>query len=124
MVQRTILLVEDDAPVRQLFVRALAAAGYRVYEARNGEEAIDCFEKHGPEVDLLITDMKMPHVSGDAVVNELRRREQHLKVLCVSAYRTSMNIGCDRFLVKPFTNAEFLSAVRDLIATAEPTPQG
>ena len=115
---QTILIVEDDAPVRQLFVRALAGAGYRVHEARNGEEAIDWLDQPGAEVDLVITDMKMPHVSGEALVAELRRREQKLKILCVSAYAAPRCEGCDRYLAKPFTNAEFLAAVRDLMPSA------
>ena len=103
----TILIVEDDAPVPGLFVRALTGAGYRVLEARNGEEAIKMFADHGADVDLLITDMRMPYVGGAELIQELRRSRSPLKVLCISAYPGLHDGRCDEFLQKPFTNAEF-----------------
>ena len=60
MAQETILLVEDEPAVRQLFVTALARAGYTVFEARNGEEAVKVFDEHADDIDLLLTDMRMP----------------------------------------------------------------
>src|SRR5688572_18307883 len=58
--RESILLVEDEPAVRQLFAQALARAGYKVHEARNGEEAIKVFDQHGDTIDLLLTDMRMP----------------------------------------------------------------
>src|SRR5204862_267545 len=56
----TILLVEDEPAVRQLFAQALTRVGYFVYEARNGQEAMKLFDQHGDSIDMLLTDMRMP----------------------------------------------------------------
>ena len=111
-----ILIVEDDATVRSLFVRALIGAGYRVFEARNGQEAIALFEQRAADVDLLITDMRMPYVSGAELIDELRQRRPALKVLCISASPGTQVESCDCFLVKPFTHAEFLLKIRQLLS--------
>lgn len=119
MANETILLVEDDGPVRGLFVRALTTAGYHVIAARNGVEALDALDQPGADVQLLITDMRMPHLGGAQLIGELRRRGSALKVLCVSAHPVLEDVHCHKFLSKPFTNAEFLAAVRDLISSGE-----
>ena len=64
MAQETILLVEDEPAVRQLFATALSRAGYTVFEARNGEEAVKVFDQHADDIDLLLTDMRMPYMGG------------------------------------------------------------
>src|SRR5262249_171406 len=60
----TILLAEDEDGVRRLLTHVLQKRGYRVLEASCGEDALRLFEKHGPEIDLVLTDMVMPHMSG------------------------------------------------------------
>ena len=112
----TILLVEDDGPVRDLFMRALRRAGYRVIEARNGIEALEALQQHGNAIDLLVTDMRMPYLAGEELVEEVRRRRPSLKVLCVSAFPRLEHPQCDDFLSKPFTNAAFLAAVKQLMS--------
>lgn len=116
MAHGTILLVEDDGPVRGLFVRALKGAGYRVIEARNGVEALDVFQEHGATIDLIVTDMRLPYLGGEEVVEEVRRRRASLKVLCISAFPPLEGSQCDGFLTKPFTNAAFLTAVQQLLS--------
>jgi two-component system cell cycle sensor histidine kinase/response regulator CckA len=119
MANHTILLVEDDGPVRDLFIRALRGAGYRVIEARNGKEALDILREHGAAIDLLVTDMRMPHVDGAELVAEVRRQRNTVKVLCVSAFPVLEEPQCDKFLSKPFSNAAFLAAVRELLFSSE-----
>ena len=72
--RETILLVEDEPAVRQLFSQALSRAGYKVYEARNGQEAVKLFDQHGDSVDLLLTDMRMPFMGGAELARQLRTR--------------------------------------------------
>src|SRR5215208_2308108 len=88
--RETILLVEDEPAVRQLFSQALSRAGYKVHEARNGQEALKVFDQYGDSVDLLLTDMRMPFMPGDELARQLRGRRQTLKLLCISGY-----IGAD-----------------------------
>jgi two-component system, cell cycle sensor histidine kinase and response regulator CckA len=114
--RETILLVEDEPAVRQLFAQALTRAGYRVYEARNGQEALKVFEQHAESVDLLLTDMRMPFMGGAELAEQLRARRQTLKLLCVSGYSGGVEskLATD-FLAKPFSRDELLKKVREVL---------
>ena len=112
----TILLVEDEPAVRQLFAHALTRAGYRVYEARNGEEAIKVFDQHGDTIDMLLTDMRMPYMGGAELAHHLRERRSSLKLLCISGYPGQLDpdVVTD-FLAKPFSRDELLKKVGDVL---------
>lgn len=114
--RETILLVEDEPAVRQLFMQALTRAGYRVYEARNGQEALKVFEQHGESVDLLLTDMRMPYMGGAELVRQLRSRRRTLKLLCISGYAggSELEFSGD-FLAKPFSRDELLAKIREVL---------
>ena len=114
--RETILLVEDEPAVRQLFSEALVRAGYRVHQARNGHEAMQLFDQHGESVDLLLTDMRMPFMGGAELVRHLRGRRKTLKLLCISGYAgTSETEFADAFLAKPFSRDELLAKVREVL---------
>ena len=116
MAQETILLVEDEPAVRTLFATALSRAGYKVFEARNGEEAVKLFEQHASEVDLLLTDMRMPFMGGAELAKELRSRKAGLKLICISGYPGSLHtLDTTDFLAKPFSRDEMLRKVRDVL---------
>ena len=114
----TILLVEDEAPVRALARRVLERAGYRVLEARAGAGALVAWEAHAGDVDLLVTDLMMPDgMSGVDLARRLRDVRPDLKVLCMSGYQMGnvatqldrmANVG---FLSKPFTPEDLTAAV-------------
>jgi len=112
----TILLVEDEPAVRQLFAQALTRAGYSVYEARNGQEAMKIFDQHGESIDLLLTDMRMPYMGGAELAHQLRGRRRTLKLLCISGYPGSIDddIAAD-FLAKPFSRDDLLKKVREVL---------
>jgi two-component system, cell cycle sensor histidine kinase and response regulator CckA len=112
----TILLVEDEPAVRQLFATALIRAGYRVYEARNGQEALQVFDQHGDSIDLLLTDMRMPYMGGAELAQHLRARRRTLKLLCVSGYPNVSDTALTAdFLAKPFSRDDLLSKVREVL---------
>jgi two-component system cell cycle sensor histidine kinase/response regulator CckA len=112
----TILLVEDEPAVRQLFAQALSRAGYRVYEARNGQEALKVFDQHGDAIDLLLTDLRMPYMGGAELGEHLRSRRRTLKMLAVSGYPggTDTEVTKD-FLAKPFSRDDLLAKVREVL---------
>jgi len=113
--RETILLVEDEPAVRQRFAQALIRAGYRVYEARNGQEAMKVFDQHGDTIDLLLTDMRMPYMGGAELAGHLRARRRTLKLLCVSGYPgTDTELATD-FLAKPFSRDDLLAKVREVL---------
>ena len=114
--RETILLVEDEPAVRQLFAQALARAGYRVFEARNGQEAVKVFDQHGAAIDLLLTDMRMPYMGGAELAQQLRSRRMTLKLICISGYPgiIEADLASD-FLAKPFSRDELLKKVREVL---------
>ena len=114
--RETILLVEDEPAVRQLFSQALSRSGYKVYEARNGQEAIKVFDQHGDGIDLLLTDMRMPFMGGGELARQLRTRRRTLKLLCISGYAggSELEFSGD-FLAKPFSRDELLAKVREIL---------
>lgn len=110
----TLLLVEDEPALRQLMGRALRAEGYRVLEARTGNEAAALYDQHGADVDLLITDVRMPYLSGPDLVSLLRSQRRTLPVLYVTGYpddRTSH----EHLLVKPFYRDALVGTVRRIL---------
>ena len=114
--RETILLVEDEPAVRRLFMLALTHAGYRVYPARNGQEALKLFDEHGDTIDLLLTDLKMPYMDGAELARHLRARRKTLKMIAISGYAGGADpqLTAD-FLAKPFSRHELLAKVREVL---------
>jgi len=119
--KETILLVEDDEIVRKLCNVTLSKYGYKIIETKSGEEAIDKLKKIGEPVDLIITDIVMPEMSGWELVTKLSIRRPKLKVLYMSGYAEdviSPHMILDEntpFLEKPFTPYELLKKVREVL---------
>jgi len=112
----TVLLVEDEAMVRNVAERALTRHGYTVITADNGEEALEIVAK-GEPIDLLISDVVMPGMDGPTVVREARKSRPDLKILFMSGYaeeqlRKSIDIENVNFLAKPFSVTELAEAAR------------
>jgi two-component system, cell cycle sensor histidine kinase and response regulator CckA len=119
MAQETILLVEDEPAVRQLFSMALSRAGYKVFEARNGEEAMKVFDQHSEAIDVVLTDVRMPYMNGAILAKQLRSRKEDLKMICISGCggSTAKAVASD-FLAKPFSRDEMLKKVREVLDRA------
>jgi CheY-like chemotaxis protein len=115
-IRETILLVEDEPAVRQLFAHALVREGYSVFEARNGQEAMRLFDQHGDSIDMLLTDMRMPYMGGAELAHHLRGRRRTLKLLCISGYPGYLDadLAAD-FLSKPFSRDALLKKVREVL---------
>lgn len=111
----TILVVDDEPQVRQLASRALEREGYRVIQATDGLEALGLFTNDA-RIDLLVTDVRMPHTDGIVLAAALRRRYPAIPVLFVSGYPRGTEPAPEPFLAKPFELHELCSRVRDLLA--------
>jgi two-component system, cell cycle sensor histidine kinase and response regulator CckA len=126
----TILIVEDEEGVRKVLVEMLTHQGYRVLVAGGGPEALELFHQHCGPLDLLITDVIMPKMSGRELADQLRQPRPDLKVLFVSGYTDSaiVNHGILEpgtvFLQKPFSPEQLTSKVRDILESAEISPNG
>jgi two-component system, cell cycle sensor histidine kinase and response regulator CckA len=120
----TILLVEDEPAVRKLARRALESHGFRILEAESGAEALEICETRSAEVDMLLTDVVMPHMSGVELAARLTETRPSLRVLYMSGY-TEDALGQrgvlspeTAFLNKPFTPASLREAVRAVLDEA------
>ncbi len=113
---RRILVVDDSPDTLEVLQRNLTAAGHRVLTSPGVVEAVALLE-HNP-VDLVITDLKMPHVSGLDLVRHVRENLTATRVMMITGYPSidgaveAVKTGADEYLAKPFTNEELLSAVR------------
>ncbi|MGH9720552.1 MAG: response regulator [Bryobacteraceae bacterium] len=126
----TVLLVEDEAPVRDYVRTVLTGAGYRIIEAANGEEATRASAKHQDRIDLVLTDVVMPGMSGPDLMDRLRETRDDLMVLYMSGYDRDLldKRALDHsvnFLPKPFTPKTLLAAVAEvLVARKQLSPIG
>ncbi len=119
--QPVVLVVDDEAPIRQMVRRILQNSGYRVVEAASGPEALSLLED-GMPLDLLIADLQMPELSGEEMAQRVHTTRGDLKVLYVTgnidrlfADRPVLREG-EAFLDKPFT-AEGLRKAVSLLLT-------
>ena len=115
----TVLLVDDEQPIRLLARRILEEQGYQVTEASNGREAIELLS-HGVPLDLLMADLDMPELGGDEMVRQIRMTRPDLKVLYVTGHIDRLMDARplwagEAFLDKPFGPAGLLEAVSLLI---------
>ena len=114
----TILLVEDEPLVRRANARILEAAGYRVLVAGDGEEALALADAHVGTIQLLLTDVVMPKMTGPELTERLTTVRPGVRVLLVSGYPGEVVVPADgklgtiRFLQKPFESDQLLSNVR------------
>jgi len=120
-----VLLVEDEPLVRQVAVEALERHGYQVLVARSGGEALEIARRVDVHVDVLVSDLVLPLMSGDEVARRVRELQPRVRVLLVSGYGdprlapTAAAADQDAFLPKPFTGRALATAVRELMAADE-----
>jgi len=114
----TLLLVEDNDAIREISAQALRRRGYTVFEARNGEEAIDWASKSAVQADMLVTDVVMPGMSGPNLAARLMQQTPDLRVLYMSGYTDDATEVHGAFwggvplLQKPFTPSQLAESVR------------
>jgi two-component system cell cycle sensor histidine kinase/response regulator CckA len=117
----TILLVEDEAAVRDATRRMLGRHGFTVIEAANGVDAMDIFERQGESIDIVLTDVVMPSLGGADMVRGLRQRHPGLRVVFMSGYTqgaldlAEIDESTTRFLNKPFTYDQLLATLQALL---------
>jgi DNA-binding NtrC family response regulator len=109
-----VLVVDDEASIRDLLAKTLALAEYEVEVAADGRSALDRIRISA--YDLLIVDLKMPGVDGLAVIREAKRYQANLPVLIITGYSTeasaieAVNLGVAGYLTKPFRVPQVLAA--------------
>jgi two-component system, cell cycle sensor histidine kinase and response regulator CckA len=117
----TIMVVEDEHTVRDLVIDILQSDGFKVVAAKNGEEALRIAESHAGNIDLVLTDIVMPGMSGGELVQRLLALKPEIRVLYMSGYTkyTVFNHGAlesvNSFIWKPFSPVDLLKKVRDVL---------
>jgi len=114
----SILLVEDDASVRSITRRLLEREGYDVDVAANGEEALQLCRASN-DYDVIVSDVRMPRLSGPELICELRRRSVHTPVVFITGYQDPSDAAgiseADAVLLKPFAPNALLKVIRKAI---------
>jgi len=113
----TILLVEDEEPLRHVFIDLLTQLGYRVLGAGNGKEALDMAQRHTGSIDVLVTDVLMPDLPGPELAVALRDARPSIKVIFVSGGITDesgLAPGAS-LLMKPFTVKMLSAKLREIL---------
>ncbi len=124
----TILIVEDQEAVRRLASDALKTYGYNILEAANGPDALVLTERYSGRIDLLLTDVVMPGMTGLELADQLRARTPEIKVVCMSGYMTDAlgHWGVEHsgvaFISKPFTPVALAAEVRRALSPSTSTP--
>jgi len=129
---QTILVVEDEPGVLNLVVHTLRKRGFYVLETTDPEEGLTIFEEHKDEIDMLLTDVVMPFMSGPTLADKLTRMNPDLKVLFMSGH-TDNKVSFEKileqgvpFLPKPFASDTLIKKVRETLSGArvqrEPEP--
>ncbi len=117
----TVLLVEDEDPVRLFSARALKNKGYKVIEAKSGEAALEIITSGREQVDLLVTDVVMPRMDGPSLIKEVRLLHPDMKVIFISGYTEDAfrkRLGDDsdiHFLPKPFSLKQLATKVKEVM---------
>lgn len=117
-----ILVVDDEAPIRDILEETLAGCGFRVLTAKDGIEALQVYTENQAEIRLVITDMMMPNMDGPATMRELRKMKRDLKIIAVSGLMgvgdgpVRLESGATKFLAKPHSTRELLLLVNEVLA--------
>ncbi len=117
-----ILGVDDEQMVLTIARRVLERAGYRVLTAEDGQEGLEVFERHAPEISLVLLDLTMPQLSGGEAVREMRRVKRDVRILLSSGYNEPEATGeiagphLAGFIQKPYAATALLRKVREVMA--------
>jgi PAS domain S-box-containing protein len=117
----TILLVEDDKAVRSVIIAMLQGSGYTILDAGNGDDALQICENHKGGIDLLLSDVVLPGMSGRELADQIEEKQAGMKILLMSGYTNNaiqhhgvLDPGT-AFIEKPFTPATLTRKIRDVL---------
>lgn len=122
---KRILIVEDEAAIREFEAINLKRVGYNVEEAGSGEEALEIYDNDLEGFDIALLDISMPGMDGFALCKELRKRSDNLGIIMLTARTQEMDkisglmMGADDYITKPFSPTELLARVDSLYRRVE-----
>lgn len=116
-----ILLVEDETEIRILLAEVFRMEGYEIFQAADGRQALTVFDENKEKIDLLITDLGLPHLGGIDVIRHLRESKQDLLIIGSSGYGRAnireevIEAGGDEFMPKPYVTKMLIERVRKML---------
>ena len=122
---KRIMIVEDEAAIREFEAINLKRVGYTVVEAGSGEEALEIYDSDAEGFDIALLDISMPGMDGFALCKELRKRSETLGIIMLTARTQEMDkisglmLGADDYITKPFSPTELLARVDSLYRRVE-----
>ncbi len=125
MMNERILIVEDDADMRELLEEVLFDAGFETVLAANGRFALAHVESEQEQIDLVVTDVQMPELKGDELLGKIRQTRSDAPVIIITAFGSVENAvemvkkGAYSYLTKPFATKDLLEVVRAALAQSE-----
>jgi PAS domain S-box-containing protein len=116
-----VLVAEDDPVVRKLTCTILQSAGYKVFEAENGRDALEAFQRHKGQIAIIISDLVMPEFGGLALIEKIKEIEPAIRVLYTSGYSDEVIVRHGYvgtgipFIQKPFGASDLLRKIREIL---------
>lgn len=123
--KKTILVAEDESSIRSFITVNMTAAGYDVFEAADGTEAIEIFDKNPGIIDVVILDIMMPGYDGFEVCRQIRSKSPETGIIFLSAKTqeadkiNGLSLGADDYITKPFSTTELTARAESLYRRVE-----
>jgi CheY-like chemotaxis protein len=121
--EELILVVDDEAPIREITKAVLEAYSYKVITASDGIEAISLYTQYKDEISLVLTDIMMPSMNGQTAIRILQKINPQVKIVAVSGLASNYDValaesvGVKAFLSKPFTATELLNTINGVLTS-------
>ncbi|HUC98440.1 MAG TPA: MASE1 domain-containing protein, partial [Candidatus Polarisedimenticolaceae bacterium] len=121
----TVLLAEDEQGMARLLENSLQHEGYHVLAAKDGAEAIDVYERHRNEIDVVVTDLGLPKISGSEVIREMKKQNPEVKIIVTTGYLEPeskselLAAEVKEYIYKPYSVDEILAKLQSLLDTPE-----
>jgi DNA-binding response OmpR family regulator len=118
-----VLFAEDEAEIRGLIAMLFRAAGFTVYEAGDGREALALYMQHREDIAAVVTDLGLPGLGGVDLIEQIRTISQTVRIVGMSGFgepdvrQRVLAAGGDEFLGKPFMAADLIALVQRLVAS-------
>lgn len=119
--KETILLVDDEADLRNWCVELIEGYGYTVLTAANGRQALELYREHRERISLILLDLVMPEMDGRKCLEELKKHDPNVKVVVVSGFSGTeqinmmLSLGAEDFIQKPYESSILLSRIREIL---------
>lgn len=117
----TLLIVDDEEMLVELLRRMVERKGYKTIVALGAQQALDAYEQHKSEIDLVITDLVMPGMDGKALAKELMQRDPNVRILVSTGFSAAGDIselledGVSGVVMKPYQSQQLLGKIREAL---------